>query len=240
MSFLLDVVLIVICLAIIILATKRGFVRSLMGFVSKIVALIVAYTFTPALADFLKTKYILGPLVSNIQTTLRQYVLINGEYDFSRLTENIPDGVSSLLARYNVTPETLTETVSSAQASGETALENVSRAVADPVASMISTALSFILIFAAACIVLGIITAVINCAFKLPVLRTANTVLGFALGVCSAVLVMFAYSSVVSVLVTSLGAISQDRFGAQVIESTLLVKLFSHPGLISVVQNIIS
>lgn len=240
MSFLLDVILIAICLAIIILATKRGFVRSLMGLVSKVVALIVAYTFTPALANFLKTKYILDSLVGNIQTTLRQYVFANGEYDFSALTDNIPEGVSNLLTRYNVTPEKLSESIGSAQSGGEAALENVSRAIADPVASMISTAVAFILIFFAACLVLWVVTTVINLAFKLPVLNTANTVMGFVFGVCSALLVMFAYSSVVSVLVTSLGAISQDRFGAQVIESTLLVRLFSHPGLISVVQNIIS
>lgn len=240
MSFFLDALLIVICLAIIIVSTKRGFVRSLLGLVSKIVALIAAYTFTPALASFLKTRYILDSLVGNIQTTLRQYVFVNGEYNFSALTENIPDGVSNLLSRYGVTSEKLSESISSAQSGGEEALRSVSRAIADPVASMISTAAAFILIFFAACLVLWIVTAVINAAFKLPVLNTANTVMGFVFGVCSAVIVMFAYSTLVSVLVSSLGAISQDRFGAHVIESTLLVKFFSQPGLISIVQNIIS
>lgn len=240
MSFLLDVILIALCLAIVILATKRGFVRSLLGLVSKIVAIIVAYTFTPALSNFIKTKYILDSLVGNIQTTLRQYVFVNGEYDFSGLTENIPEGVSNLLSRYNVTPEKLSESIGSAQSGGEEALKSVSRAIADPVASMISTAIAFIVIFFAACLVLWIVTSVINLAFKLPVLSTANTVMGFVFGVCSAALVAVAYSTVVALLVSSLGAVSQDRFGAHVIESTLLVRLFSQPGLISVVQNIIS
>lgn len=240
MSFLLDIVLIAICLAIVILATKRGFVRSLMGFVSKLVALVVAYTFTPALASFLKTKYFMDALVSNISTTLRSYVCINGEYNFSALSENLPKPVSDLLARYNVTSETISECVSSAKDGGEAALESVSRAIADPVVTMISTAAAFILIFAVSCLALWIVTAVINSAFKLPVLRTANTVMGFAFGVCSAVLVLFAYSSVMAALVSSLGAISPEWFGEDVIERTLIVRLFSHLDLLGVVQKMIS
>lgn len=240
MSFLLDVVLIGICIAIVVVSAKRGFVRSLLGLVSKIVALIVAYTFTPALAEFLKTEYFMDSVVSKIQTTLRPYVFINGEYDFSGLSENLPKTVSDLLERYNVTPEAVLESVAPSQSQGEAALESVSRAIADPVVTMISTALAFLLIFFVTCFVLWIVTAIINSAFKLPVLRTANTVMGFVFGVCSAVLVIVAYSSVMSALVSSLGAISPKWFGEDVIERTLLVRFFSSSDFLDVVQNIIS
>lgn len=240
MSFLLDVVLIVVCVAIIVIATKRGFVRSLMSFVSKIVALIAAYTFTPVAASFLKTRFILEPVTNSIATTLRQYVVSGGEYDFAAISDKIPQPVMALLERYNVTSDVIRDGLSAAQTDGEVALRSLSEKIADPVVTVISTAASFLAIFLIACLVLWIVTLIVNALFKLPVLRTANTLLGFILGVCTAALIVFVYSSVISSLVTSLGSIAPKWFGADVIDKTLIVKFFANHDLLSIVQNIIS
>ena len=239
MSFLLDTFLIVICLAVIVLSAKRGFVRSLMGLISKLVALFVAYTFTPALANFIKTRFIMTPVVEKISTTLKSYVISNGEYDFSKLKE-MPQTLSELLARYNVSPETVQSKVDQLQTTGDEALTSVARTIADPVVTVISTAAAFILIFVAACLVLWIVTAIVDSVFKRPVRRTANTVLGVVFGVAAAVLILFVYSSVMSSLITSLGSISTDWFGESVVDQTVIVKFFAKHDVLEVVQKIIS
>ena len=239
MNFLLDIILLGICALIIVISAKRGFFRSMMGLVSKIVALIVAYTFTPALSNFLKENFIMRPVVDSISATIRSHLITDGVYDSSKLAD-LPQSISELLSRYNVDPADLKETIDGLNTTGEDAIETISRSIASPVVSVISTAAAFLLIFVLTSVVLWIATMIINSIFKLPVLHTANTVLGIVFGVVTAILIMFVYSAVVSSLVTSLGSISTKFFGEDVVEHTILVKFFSKHDLLGIVKNIVS
>ena len=234
MNFVLDLILVAICFFTIFFAAKRGFFRSLMGFASKIIALVVAYTFTPALAEAIKTRFLIGPLSDSIATTLRSYV---GEsYDFSNLSEKIPD----ILERYLISGEDLSASIDSMQKSGEEALRSVSEQIADKVSGMIATAIAFIGLFIVTCLVLWIVTKIADTVFKLPVLKTANTVLGVAFGICSAVLLTLVYCAVVSMLVGALGSVAPKFFGEDVLNKTLIVKYFANKDLLEISKNLIS
>ena len=236
MYFILDLILVAICFFTIFFATKRGFVRSVMGFVSKIVALVVAYTFTPALAALIRSRIVIGPLSDSISSYLKSRLAAGDGYDFSRLSEN----ASSILERYLVSGEDITEKVKAMEQTGEEALRYVSEQIAGKVAVMISTAVAFLILFFVTCFILWLVTVAVDSIFSLPVLRTANTALGAVFGVCSAVLIAIVYCAGVTLLVGALGSVEPNHFGDDVIDKTLIVKFIANTDLIDLTQNLIS
>lgn len=241
MSFAIDIILIIICVLTVFLGTRRGFVKTLMSLLSVIVALICSYTFTPMFADFLSEKFFMAPVAGSIADTLRSLVPeVDGQYDLLGLLNDMPQTLASILERYNINPEELKASVESLTVGGDESVTALAGMIAEPIVEMISTVVAFITIFVVLTVVLGIITAIINSVFKLPVLRGANTLLGFLLGVVTALVILFVYSSLVSALVVSLGSISPEWFGSDVIEGTLVVKFFAELDFFSILNNLIS
>lgn len=236
MNFVLDLILVVICFLTVFIAAKKGFIRSVMGFVSKIVALIAAYTFTPTVAAYIKGRFLLAPLSDSIGASVKSAVTVDGGYDFSALSEKIP----SILERYLISGEELTEKLETMQKTGDEALRFVSDVIADKVAGMIATAIAFIGIFVLVCVLLWVVTIIADAVFKLPVLRTANTVLGVLFGVLSAFIITLVYCSAVSLLVGALGSVAPKFFGQDVIDRTFIVKLFANADLIDIAHKFFS
>ena len=236
MNFVLDLILVAICFFTVFFAAKRGFIRSIMGFASKIIALIVAYTFTPALSEFIKTRFLIGPLSDSIGSYLRTFVVRDGVYDFTALADKVPD----LLQRYVISGDELSAKIGSMEQTGEEALRSVSEHIAGKGSGMIATAIAFIGLFIVTCFVLWIVTRVADAVFKLPVLNAANKVLGVAFGVLSAVLLTLVYSAEVSMLVGALGAVAPKVFGEDVLDKTILVKFFANKDLLEISKNLIS
>jgi uncharacterized membrane protein required for colicin V production len=236
MNFVIDLLLVAICFFIIFYSAKRGFVRSVMGFGSKIAALVVAYTFTPTVSAYIKARYLLGPLSESIASSIKSSVTTPAGYDFTNLAEKVPN----VIERYLVSSEDLEAKIEAMQKTGDEALRYVSESIADKVSGMIATALAFIGLFVLTCAALWIVTRIVDAVFKLPVLRTANTVLGVAFGVCSAVLITVVYCSVIPVVISALGAVAPKYFGEDVIEKTMIVRFFANRDLLNFAQNIIS
>ena len=63
MSFILDAILIVMCIVCVAVGTKRGFVKTVMSLLSSVISAIAAYTFTPYFANFIKGKIPYGVCV---------------------------------------------------------------------------------------------------------------------------------------------------------------------------------
>ena len=57
MSFAIDAVILFCAIMIIWSGTRKGFVRSVMGLVSGIASLFVAYAYTPVLSEYIKDNY---------------------------------------------------------------------------------------------------------------------------------------------------------------------------------------
>lgn len=241
MSFFIDALLIAICVITVIVGTKRGFVKTLMSLVSTVIAFICSYTFTPALAEFLQNKFFLAPVADSIAKTIRSLVpAADGQFDVGLLFEDMPQTLATILERYNIDPAALQNTAETVSGQGGDAVQAMADAIALPIVSTVSAAVAFMGIFIIVSVALAIVTAIINSIFKLPVLKSANTLLGFLMSVAIAFIILFVYSSVVSSLVISLGSISPQLFGSDVIDKTLIVKFFSTHDFLSLVNNLLS
>lgn len=63
MSFILDAILIVMCIVCVAVGTKRGFVKTVMSLLSSVISAIAAYTFISVLCKFHKGKIPYGVCV---------------------------------------------------------------------------------------------------------------------------------------------------------------------------------
>jgi len=238
MSLFIDLVAVAIFFAIIIISTKRGFIKTLMSFISKIVAFICAYTFAPLAASLYKENF-LGSIGDSIAETVRSLLPdTEGIVDAASLFDKIPETLSSILERYNVDSQTVLDSLPSKTGTAEEITKSVSEAISSPIVDMIATALGFLTVFVLVWIVLAVLTGVIGVAFELPVLKQTNTVLGLILGILTAAIIIFVYANVVSALVVALGAVSPDTFGSRVIEETNLVRIVSDIDLMALVEKI--
>ena len=92
MSFVCDLILIVIAAFTIYSGLSKGFVKSVMGLVKGIAAAVCAYAYTPMLSEYFNTNWILKPLTNGIFETLRSLARDTQTdlYNLDRLAIDLP------------------------------------------------------------------------------------------------------------------------------------------------------
>ncbi len=228
MSLALDAIILFAIVLIIWQGANQGFIRALMSLISTIASLLVAYAFTPRVAAWISEKFISDQLTSGIQKVLSDFAKdMNFEmpvYNLDRLTIEPPQGLTDLLERYNINLSGFLDKIRGYTAVGENTVHDVAEGIASPTASLLSTVIAFISLFFVCFIVLALLTSLLDGIFRLPVLRTANTLLGLVFGLAEAVVVALLLSHLLATLVTALGPIKPDLFGAKVVDQTVIVK----------------
>ena len=182
MSLAIDAIILLSAVIIIWRGAGRGLVKSVMGLVTSVVSFIVAYAYTPVLADIVRDKYLSEPITNGIFETLKSLAFDTNTdlYNLDRLAVDMPEPFTSILERYNVNITTFTEKIKGITGCGENTVRAFAEEIAKPTSQIIANCASFIVIFLAAFIVLSLLTAVLNLIFKLPVLSQANSVLGIS------------------------------------------------------------
>jgi len=229
MSFACDIILIAIALFTIYKGWAKGFVNSAMSLVKGFAAGLAAYAYTPVLGSLIKEKWIHGSLTDNIFQTLRAPAL-DLETDMFNLGRLIADRQSDLvtiLDRYNIPFDEFAKKYSGMTQVTEDAVYQCAAEIAEPTSTLLSSALAFIVIFVGALIVLSLLTSLLNLVFRIPVLKTANQVLGGIFGVAEAFLLLAVFSILFSNLVTALGSVAPKLFNPDTIDNTIICKFFT-------------
>ncbi len=237
-SFAVDALLIIICLFVIFISVKRGFVRTILSLVSAVAAVLLSVVFTPTVSDFLYNKFVLKTITDGIAATVESLVTDGTSRGIAEMFETMPEALSEILGRYGITDGMKEELIASANA-GEATVQSISESIASPVATMISNVIAFVAVFIVSIIVLKIIILIIDVVFKLPGLDSVNKGAGLILGIILAAVVLFVYSESAVQLVNALGALSPDIFGEKVIEDTIIVKFFSEHNIFVMVRDVI-
>lgn len=241
MSFLFDGILIFICAAVVIVQTKRGFIKSIMHLGSTIASLFVAYAFTPALAAWLNTKVFLDKISGGISETLKSLTENKGTggFDLDKLASDQPDAFTQILDRYNINMNSVSESIKGVFGAAEDAVESLADSIANDVSYAISSVCAFIAIFCAAMLVLGLLTMLLDFVFRLPVLKSANTLLGFILGVVCAIVLANLFSILSVHMIFALQSVDPEMFNQSVIDNSILLNFFANHNLLDTVSNVI-
>lgn len=224
LSLAIDAVILFTAVFIIWAGTSKGFVRSVMGLISTVASLFVAYAYTPVLAVHVKDKYLIDRIAAGIDETLKSLAFdtTTDLYNLDRLAADLPEPFTGILERYGINIAEFADKLRGLTGCGETTVHSFAEEIADPTSSVLASVISFILLFFAAFIVLGILTSLIDMIFKMPVLKSANMFLGFLFGAVEAVAVAFVLATLLSVLVTALGSIDPNLFGEDVVADTMI------------------
>lgn len=241
MHFILDIIIVVLCVLTILISYKRGFFKSVMTLCSGICALLVAYTFTPKLALFVKEKFLLDKIADGVVDTLASMAKAGADsaqnmvYDLSKLLEN--SQFLKILDQYGADSQHITELINSANDGSHAAVEQVAYAVADPIAGTIANIAVFIGLFLAAILVLRLITWAIGIVFTLSVLRDVDKTLGLVFGVISALLFVWIFAMVADAAVQAIASIAPGTVDVAVVNDSVLLKFFAQYNPVEAITN---
>ncbi len=241
MALALDALILLVGIIIILTAARKGLIRAIMGLVSSVASFIVAYAYTPLLAEYIREHYVLERITGNISETLKGWAFDTSSdlYNLDRLLGSQNNDFSGVLNRYGVTLEQIADRLRGLVGVSETEVNTVAEEIASPTSTILSTVIAFLLLFVAAFLVLGVVTWILDSIFKLPVLSGINKLLGILFGLFESVFVMCIISVGLSVLVSALGAISPDLFGADVIENSIICKFFAEHNVLTMVTDLL-
>ena len=148
MGALLDVVSVVILVVCIWSAARRGFVKTIIGFVGTLLAVAAAAIFGPAAASVIRVRLV-GPFFERtVGDYLMTYMSGVGESaeafaeQFNQLLAEMPEVLEAYLRRFSVSPEEVRQSFEAS--SLESAKDAAVSAISTPLSQAVSNALGFL------------------------------------------------------------------------------------------------
>ena len=219
MSLLIDVIVIAAFAGCLIRGIKKGFIKSIIGIVIVIAAIIGSVQFSPALGNTLNDKFVHKSVVSAAKDSIPKV-------DTDTLINEMPTAFKKSLDRFRTDPEDVKELFenSDVEETDDQKRTRIAEKMASPLSKAISRALAFLIIFVVLYLVLFIISIIVCAVVKLPLLRTADKLLGALLGGVSGILLAWGVSLAICALLPHLSVLYDGIVPETVIDNSIVVK----------------
>jgi len=218
MGYVLDLLIILIFAATVIASAKRGFVKTFIGAVSLIAAIAIAVTFSGQLKEVLLSTNIASSLRDTVTDKLVEICPDGNSFNSEQLIKDRPEAFTDLLDSFGADIDELASKYN--EWIGEK-VEDIGDAVVsfitDNTVEALAGALAFIALFVGTLIAMKIIELIADAVFRLPVLRTANKILGGMIGAVCAAALIYALTAAITLLMPYLASkgitiIPEDSF----------------------------
>lgn len=196
MAILIDILLAALLLSFFFMGLRTGLVRSLIGFLGSIVALIAAICLGNLIANWMYTDLFRSSLVDTIHSAISGQGAATAEQQAQSVLSALPSFLGNALENMGVTAQQLGESMAGSS-------DVVAQSAADFVSPVIIhlTALGLtILLFLIFRIGIYFLAKLIDGVFRLPVLNTINRILGGAFGLLKGGVVAFLLATVILVV----------------------------------------
>lgn len=110
-------------------------------------------------------------------------------------------------------------------AATESAANSLCETLASALSHLLANILAFAALFFGMLIVLSLVCLILDALCKLPLLKGTNRLLGFAFGVCEALLVGIVITAIAAALLRTYGGLHPDFAEADAIDRTYIAKL---------------
>lgn len=180
-SLAIDAVLVVIVLACTVWGLKKGFVKSLLGFIGYVVALLAAIGISNWLAAFVYDGFLREVFIQKISSVLTDGAASTAAEQAEKLLEALPGFVANALGNQGLTAESLEGTLT-----GSVAV--IAPQVADMISPVVINLMRIIftvVLFSALLFLVRVLVKAVGSVFRLPVLRQMDSLLGGAFGLLS-------------------------------------------------------
>jgi len=231
MNAVLDIIIVVILISCVFIGYKNGFVKTVMNFLSFIIAFIIAKTFSSPLSEFIYSNWIKPNFVAGVTAKIEQFLSPSVNLDSLVQNPNPPNDFLNMLKGYGVDLPDVNKWINDAIANGAHNLnEYVATNLVEPVAKSISYFIAFAAVLIVALILLKIVTALINKAMKLPGLNLINSIGGLVLGFVYGVVLCYIFVFLAYYILPYLSANTSMNSVTSVINDTVFFKwIYEHP-----------
>jgi len=222
MTYIVDILLLLAFSGMVLVGAVKGFIKSVLGMAAIMAAFLLAYQLSPVLAPVVYDAFLSERVYETIETKL---VDASGATDAARqvsaVLASIPDYAVSIAASIGIDTAGITEKVNGLDNSSAAIARELADNVAAPVITAVTQAVLFVLLLVVSYILLMIVVKLIDKFFKLPVLTTANKILGGALGAVKGVILVFLLCVILEIF---FGA-GNDSFLSGAVESSKIVEI---------------
>lgn len=222
MAYLIDGIAILLFALMVFFGYKKGFIRTVSGLVSFVLALILSTMLAAPVAEYVYTNHIQPTVTQKLEDNLGKESPTVERVD--EALEDMPAFVSDRLALSGITDGEALLNYLGKVPDGETAVTQIESAIVRPVVYPLLEAVFSLVLFVLLQIVISLILRVLNLLAKLPIIKKINKWAGVVAGaVQGALWVLFAIS-VLELLIAS-GLV--EALTPDLIDSTLLVSWLS-------------
>ena len=198
MSYLVDLIIILISLITVIISAKKGFVATVTKAVGFILAFVVAMNLGAYLSDFTYDKIIEPSLVETTVSAISDTV----EDTSKNVFEALPSFIGENLDKFGISKDSLSFTSADSKAKIEKAVSDISRENIKPVVSNLLSILFTVIIFVILLIVVKFLSKFINKLFSFSIVGKLNRFLGGLLGLPLGVVYSFLFCIIIKLVVS--------------------------------------
>lgn len=178
MGYILDGIILLICLLCVLIGVRRGFIYSVVRFLGSMIAALLASALGGVLAQWLFDTMFRGAMVEKINSSLQTLGADNAAAAASQVLASLPDFLVRALEEAGVTLETVSHAINS-QTSGAAGM------VVDylsPVFVNFLKVLAVIVLFFLFMTIVRLLAALVGDILRLPILKEVDGLLGGVFG----------------------------------------------------------
>lgn len=191
MSIVLDVILVVIFAAFVLTAAKKGFVKTLLELVAVAAALILSYQLSPVVAQGAYDGFVKESMITSIEEQIDENFNTSTAAKKAEVTlDALPDFMVSLASSAGVEINDIKAKIASEKFSSQNIATELVEKVAEPIVIGAMTIVIFMILAIVLIFALKFVAHLISKLFDVPLIGTANKILGGVLGACKGVIVL--------------------------------------------------
>lgn len=200
----LDILMAATFIFCVIIAARKGLVKSIIGFVGNIAALIIAFIFSVDLGVYINTNYLREPmqqwLVNILSPTASGAKASVSGLDLDQLFADMPSFFTDAAKFLNINLSEMASKYEEMKINGiEQAKAAVVNAMTQPLSEIVSRIIAFLIIFLICIIAVNILWWLSDLIVNIPVIRQLDCFGGIIFGIINAFLVSFILVSVMNV-----------------------------------------
>ena len=227
MSFILDIIILLIAGLTIFFAAKNGFIKTFLSAASALIALVIVFLFTTPLTNALETTSFGNAVHDNTVSFLDELVEVKSAESGYQLEEKPDSELTALLESVGIDRDAISKWISERTGLQKEQLrKELVNYIADRTTSLLLRALSIAVLFFGSFIVLRLVSVLLTSIVeKIPFVRGANHTLGLVLGVLLALVHVFVFCAVVRVLLNTASFAGWSALAGLDPDKTILFRL---------------
>lgn len=216
MGILLDIGFVIIILLCVVFGYKKGFFKSIAGFIGAVIAMFLAWVLAGLIANALYQGIFREKLIDHISAVLSNDALASFPEKAAQVVVNLPGFLSNTLNNQGITSSQIEQSL---QAAGNNAAPATADLISPAVIWLLQLLLTVILFFILVILVRLVIKLIGN-VFRLPVLRQVDGILGGLFGIFKGVVYIFLACILLQLLMPVIGNSSEPM--KQVLDNSFI------------------